>query len=110
MQYPLKELLQKFSSSEIDVTEFQRTLGEWNRFGLWEGLTKQESKLLSKFFYQYFDKYAGETLPKYTRWERFKRNMYQEPNVDLPLLKQGTAELLTALERQSPRHGSSADT
>jgi hypothetical protein len=50
MKYPLKELLRKFSSNEIDVMEFQRTLGEWNRFGLWEDLTKQESKLLSKFF------------------------------------------------------------
>jgi hypothetical protein len=50
MQYPLKELLQKFSSSEIDVTEFQRTLGDWNRSGLWEGLTKEERKLLSVFF------------------------------------------------------------
>jgi hypothetical protein len=110
MKYPVLDMLRKFLCNEIAVEEFRTVFGEWNRTGLWEGLTKAERKLLDSYFWNYFDMYGGESLPKFGWWERFKRNMRGEANVDLPLLKQGTAELLTALERQSAKHGPSAHT
>ena len=78
MKFPVIGLLRKFLSNEISVNEFCGTLGEWNNLGLWEELTKVERKLLSKYFWNYLDMYAGETLPKFNAWERFRRYMRGE--------------------------------
>ncbi len=103
MKYPLSDLLNKFVTNEINVMEFRDTLEEWNRTDLWEGLSKKERKLLSGFSYCYFDMYAAERLPKFNWWERFKRDMRGEGNIDLEGLKRGSAELLRALEREGQK-------
>ena len=100
MTFPVRRLLRKFLGNEISVNEFCGTLGEWNNLGLWEELTKVERKLLSKYFWNYLDMYAGETLPKFNAWERFRRYMRGEGNIDLQALRKGSAELLTALEQE----------
>ncbi len=100
MKFPVMDLLRKFLGNEISVNEFRGTLGEWNNLGLWEELTKVERKLLSKYFWNYFDMYAGETLPKLNCWERFRRHMRGEGNIDLQALRKGSADLLKALEQE----------
>jgi hypothetical protein len=40
------------------------------------------------------DMYGGETLPKFSWWERFMRDMRGESNVDLAMLKEATAKFL----------------
>lgn len=103
MKFPVISLLRKFLGNEISVNEFCGTLGEWNNLGLWEELTKVERKLLSKYFWNYFDMYATETLPKFNWWERFRRYMRGEGNIDLQALRKGSAELLRALEREEQK-------
>ncbi|MBS0180551.1 MAG: hypothetical protein JSR20_17485 [Nitrospira sp.] len=103
MKFPVISLLRKFLGNEISVNEFCGTLGEWNNLGLWEELTKVERKLLSKYFWNYFDMYAAETLPKSNWWERFRRYMRGEGNIDLQTLRKGSAELLTALEQEQKK-------
>ncbi len=100
MKYPLLDILRKFVANEIDPIEFRDTVEQWNQTGLWDGLSKKEYKLLSDFFYKYFDMYAGESLPQFNWWERFKRDMRGEGNIDLKGLRKGSADLLTALEKE----------
>lgn len=100
MKYPLLDILRKFLANEIDPMEFRDTVEQWNQTGLWDGLSKEEYKLLSNFFYKYFDMYAGESLPQFSWWERFKRDMRGEGNIDLKGLRKGSADLLVALEKE----------
>ena len=103
MKLPVAELLRNFLSNEIGVSEFRATLGEWNSTELWDDLTATEAKLMVNYFSNYFDMYAGDTLPKFSWWERFKRDMRGEGNIDLQSLRKGSADLLRALEREQQK-------
>ena len=103
VKFTVISLLRKFLGNEISVNEFCGTLGEWNNLGLWEEVTAVERKILSKYFWNYFDMYAAERLPKFNWWERFRRYMRGEGNIDLQALRKGSAELLRALEREEQK-------
>ena len=103
VKFTVISLLRKFLGNEISVNEFCGTLGEWNNPGLWEEVTAVERKILSKYFWNYFDMYAAERLPKFNWWERFRRYMRGEGNIDLQALRKGSAELLRALEREEQK-------
>ncbi|HET6675824.1 MAG TPA: hypothetical protein VFG71_10810 [Nitrospiraceae bacterium] len=100
MKYPLVELLRKFIADEIHVAEFRNTLVGWTQSGLWESLSKTEHMLLEDYFVTYFDMYAGETVPRFTWWERVQKHMYGEPTIDLQALKKGSADLLGDLQSE----------
>ena len=93
-----------FLQGNINVTIFFGKLEEVNRSGLWDNLNKSEYKLLSEYFRIYADMYCGETLPKFSFWERLKRNMQGYPNIDLKTLRKGTEDLLSELEKLRDDH------
>lgn len=96
MKYPVTEVMRKFISGEMSVGEYRDTLETWNRTRLWDELSLREEKLLATYFRFYLDMYGGETLPTFSWWERCKRDMKGESNVDLAALKEATAKFLEA--------------
>lgn len=96
MKYPVTEVMRKFLSGEMSVGEYRDTLETWNCTRLWDELSLREKKLLAPYFRFYLDMYGGETLPKFSRWEPFMRDMRGESNVDLATLKEATAKFLEA--------------
>ncbi len=96
--------MRKFLSGEMSVGEYRDTLETWNRTGLWDELSAPEKKLLATYFRFYLDMYGGETLPKFSWWERCKRDMKGESNVDLATLREGTTKFLEAWTKiRTPR-------
>ncbi len=104
MKYPVTEVMRKFLSGEMSVGEYRDTLETWNRTGLWDELSAPEKKLLAAYFRFYLDMYGGETLPRFSWWERCKRDMKGESNVDLATLREGTTKFLEAWTKtRTPR-------
>ena len=99
MKDNVKIILEDFVKGKLNVDQFRDIMEEWNQSGaLWEGLSESDYKLISSYFYVYFDRYYGVEAPKLSAWGRIKKSFHGELYMDLQDLKKGTGKLLEDLQ------------